>query len=142
MSRLMAKVLGHDLELYVYVYLDDVIIISKSLEEHLRCVAERLQRAGLTINLQKSKFCQTNIRYLGYVLSAEGLSTDVAKIQPVLDYPPPRTVKEVRRLLGLAGFYQNLFGAIPKSPHPSRICSRSIGQNLSGRKKPMMRCRN
>lgn len=109
MARLMSRVLGHDLEPYVYVYLDDIIIVSNSLEEHIRLieiVADRLQKAGLTINLQKSKFCQKKIRYLGYVLSEEGLSMDVSKIQPVLDYPVPKTVKDVRRLLGLAGFYQ------------------------------------
>lgn len=109
MARLMVKVLGHDLEPSVYVYLDDIIITSESLEEHLRLiriVGERLTRAGLTINIQKSKFCQTSIRYLGYVLTADGLSMDAAKIQPILDYPAPRNVKDVRRLIGLAGFYQ------------------------------------
>lgn len=109
MARLMSKVLGHDLEPFVYVYLDDIIIISMSFEHHcqlIKIVARRLQQAGLTINLQKSKFCQKRIRYLGYVLSEHGLSMDASKIQPVLDYAQPQTVKDVRRLLGLAGFYQ------------------------------------
>lgn len=109
MARLMVKVLGHDLEPFVYVYLDDIIITSESFEEHLRlirCVGDRLKQAGLTINILKSKFCQTSIRYLGYVLSEKGLSMDITKIQPILDYPVPRTVKDIRRLLGLAGFYQ------------------------------------
>ncbi|XP_055590950.1 uncharacterized protein LOC129743032 [Uranotaenia lowii] len=109
MQRCMSIVLGHDLEPWVYVYLDDIIILSNSFDEHvrlIRVVAERLTRAGLTINLEKSKFCKTHIRYLGYVLSEGGLSMDVSKIQPILDYPAPKSVKEVRRLLGLAGFYQ------------------------------------
>lgn len=109
MARLMTKVIGHDLAPWVYVYLDDIIILSNTFEDHLdriRIVADRLQKAGLTINLSKSKFCQTSIRYLGYVLSEDGLSMDVSKIQPVLDYPTPKTVKDIRRLLGLAGFYQ------------------------------------
>lgn len=109
MARLMSRVMGHDLEPHVYVYLDDIIILSNGFEEHLRLirvVAQRLSAAGLTINLLKSKFCQTKIRYLGYVLSEDGLSMDASKIKPILDYPVPKTVKEVRRLLGLAGFYQ------------------------------------
>lgn len=109
MARLMSRVLGHDLEPKVYVYLDDIIIVSDSLEEHLRLiriVADRLRAAGLTINLMKSKFCRTQIKYLGYILSEQGLSMDVGKIQPILDYPSPKTVKDIRRLLGLAGFYQ------------------------------------
>lgn len=67
MARLMTKVLGHDLEPYVYVYLDDIIITSLSFEHHcelIKKVAKRLRIAGLTINLQKSKFCQRKIRYL------------------------------------------------------------------------------
>lgn len=109
MARLMVKVLGHDLEPFVYVYLDDIILTSESLDEDLRLiriVGERLTKAGLTINILKSKFCKTSIRYLGYVLSEKGLSMDAAKIQPILDYATPRNVKDVRRLLGLAGFYQ------------------------------------
>lgn len=109
MARLMARIIGHDLEPWVYVYLDDIIIMSNSFEEHLRLiriVAERLLHAGLTINLGKSKFCQTKIKYLGYILSEQGLSMDASKIQPVLDYPTPKCVKDIRRLLGLAGFYQ------------------------------------
>lgn len=69
-------------------------------------MAKRLRTAGLTINVQKSKLCQREIRYLGYVLSEQGLSADASKIQPILDYPQPKTVKDVRRLLGLGGFYQ------------------------------------
>lgn len=109
MARLMTKVLGHDLEPFVYVYLDDIIITSLSFEHHcqlIKIVASRLQNAGLTINLQKSKFCQRKIQYLGYVLSDEGLSMDVSKIQPILDYAQPCSVKDVRRLLGLGAFYQ------------------------------------
>lgn len=109
MARLMAHVIGHDLEPRVYVYLDDIIIMSNSFEEHLELihkVAARLSHAGLTINLSKSHFCQKKITYLGYVLSEDGLTMDVSKIQPILDYPSPKSVKDIRRLLGLAGFYQ------------------------------------
>lgn len=70
MARLMVKVIGYDLEPWVYVYLDDIIILANTFDEHLeliRIVAGRLTRAGLTINLSKSKFCQTSIHDLGYV---------------------------------------------------------------------------
>lgn len=109
MARLMRKVLGSDLEPFVYVYLDDIVITSRSFEHHcqlIRIVAQRLKQAGLTINIQKSKFCQRQIRYLGYVLSEDGLSMDASKIQPIVNYAQPKTVKDIRRLLGLAGFYQ------------------------------------
>lgn len=124
MARLMVKVLGHDLEPYVHVYLDDIIITSDTLEDHLRLikiVGERLAKAGLTINILKSKFCQTSIRYLGYVLSEAGLSMDVAKIQPILDYSAPRTVKEVRLFLDWLVFTRNLSKTIRQLLYRLRI---------------------
>lgn len=108
-TKLMNKVLGIDLEPYVYVYLDDIIITSNSLKEHfrlLRLVAERLRQANLTISLEKSKFCQRRISYLGYTLSEQGLAIDSSKIQPILDYPIPKTPKEVRRFIGMVSFYK------------------------------------
>lgn len=108
-TKLMNKVLGIDLEPYVYVYLDDIIITSNSLKEHfrlLRLVAERLRKANLTISLEKSKFCQKTISYLGYTLSEQGLAVDSTKIQPILEYATPKTPKEVRRFVGMVSFYK------------------------------------
>lgn len=84
LCRLMNKVLKFDLQPRVFVYLDDVIITSQTLEEHfklLEIVANRLRSANLTISIEKSKFCQKSVRYLGYVLSEAGISTDSSKIE-------------------------------------------------------------
>lgn len=108
-TKLMNKVLGFDLEPYVYVYLDDIIITSNDIKEHfrlLRIVAERLRRANLTISLEKSKFCQKKISYLGYTLSELGLAIDSSKVQPILEYPVPRTPRDVRRFVGMVSFYK------------------------------------
>lgn len=108
-TKLMNRVLGFDLEPYVYVYLDDIIITSKTLQEHFRLleiVAERLRKAGLTISLEKSKFCQKQISYLGYTLSNQGLAIDSTKIQPILDYATPKTPKDIRRFIGMVSFYK------------------------------------
>lgn len=109
LCRLMNKVLKFDLQPRVFVYLDDVIITSQTLEEHfmlLEIVANRLRAANLTISIEKSKFCQKSVRYLGYILSEAGISTDSSKIEAILNYQTPKNVKDIRRLLGLAGFYQ------------------------------------
>lgn len=109
LTRLMTRVIGFDLSPKVWVYLDDIIITSDTLEEHfdlLQKVAERLRKANLTISVEKSKFCQKSVKYLGFILSETGISVDAAKIQPILDYPTPKCVKDIRRLLGIAGFYQ------------------------------------
>lgn len=108
-TKLMNKVLGFDLEPRVYVYLDDIIITSQTLAEHfslLRTIAERLKAANLTISLEKSRFCQRRISYLGYTLSEEGLAIDSTKVQAILDYPTPRTTKEIRRFIGMVSFYK------------------------------------
>lgn len=108
-TKLMNKVLGFDLEPHVYVYLDDIIITSRSLDEHfrlLRIVAERLIKANLSISLEKSKFCQKQISYLGYTLSEHGLAIDSTKVQAILDYPIPKSVKDVRRFIGMVSFYK------------------------------------
>lgn len=108
-TKLMNKVLGFDLEPQVHVYLDDIIITSKTLPEHfqlLRKVTERLKEANLSISLSKSRFCQKRISYLGYTISEEGLAIDSRKVQPILDYPTPRTPKEIRRFMGMVSFYK------------------------------------
>ncbi|XP_055590229.1 uncharacterized protein LOC129742362 [Uranotaenia lowii] len=109
LCRLMSRVLKFDLQPKVFVYLDDVIVTSGDFEEHLRLlkvVAQRLREANLTISIEKSKFCQKSVKYLGHILSEEGIAPDSAKIEPILNYPAPKNIKEIRRLLGLAGFYQ------------------------------------
>lgn len=109
MSRLMDRVIGFDLEPNVFCYLDDIVVASETFEDHtrlLRTVGERLRKAGLTISLDKSRFCRKRVTYLGYLLTDEGVSIDNSRISPILDYARPRNVKDIRRLLGLAGFYQ------------------------------------
>lgn len=109
MAKLMNLALGCDLQPYVWVYLDDIIIATKTLNHHIELikeVAKRLERAKLTISLAKSKFCRESVRYLGYIVSEKGISIDMEKVRPILDYQSPRTVKDIRRLLGLANFYQ------------------------------------
>lgn len=117
MTRLMNRAIGFDLEPKVFIYLDDIIIISETFEEHLHLlkeVAARLRKAGLTISVEKSRFCRKQVRYLGYLLTESGLSIESSKLEPILNYPRPKTVREVRRLMGLMGFYQKF---IPRYSH-------------------------
>lgn len=109
MCRLMDKVIGFDLQPHVFVYLDDIVVATETLEDHLRLlriVADRLKRAGLTVSLEKSRFCRKQVMYLGYLLTERGVSIDQSRIQPILNYVRPKSVKDIRRLMGLAGFYQ------------------------------------
>jgi alpha-acetolactate decarboxylase len=108
MARLMDKILG-DLEPFVFKYIDDIYIASMHFVDHLNLLAEvgrRLTSAGLTINIEKSEFCRKEIKYLGYVINKDGFKPDPEKIKAILNYPAPKTQKEVRRFLGMAGYYR------------------------------------
>lgn len=109
MCRLMDKVMGTDLRDSVFVYIDDLLIVSPNFESHivhLKTVAERLRRANLTINVAKSRFVMKEIRYLGYIVGNGQLKTDPIKVQAIVDFPTPKTVKQIRRFVGMTGWYQ------------------------------------
>lgn len=89
-QRLMEKTVGDMNLLQVLVYLDDLIVFGRSLEEHeerLLKVLDRLEEAGLKISLDKCQFCQPKVKYLGYIASAEGVSPDPLKIEAVTTWP-------------------------------------------------------
>lgn len=109
MCRLMVKVIPNELHENVFVYLDDLLIISATLKEHfglLRRVAGLLKNAGLTINVEKSSFVMSEIRYLGFIVGQDGLKTDPEKVVAFTNFPVPHNVKQTRRFLGMAGWYQ------------------------------------
>lgn len=106
---LIDKLFGPEFEPHVFAYLDDIIIVSETMEEHLywlEKVLKILKEANLTINPEKCKFCRSEVTYLGYVLNSEGLQVDPAKIAPVQNYPAPQTPRQVRRFIGMASWYR------------------------------------
>lgn len=108
-QRLIDKVLGVDLEPYVLVYLDDIIIISPGFDTHLEVlgkVFDRLAAAGLTLRRDKCKFCLPSLKYLGYVVDGKGLHVDTEKVDAIMKLKPPKNPTEIRRFLGMAGWYR------------------------------------
>lgn len=108
-QRLIDRVIGVDLENYVFVYLDDVIVCTPSFEKHyevLEKVLSRLSTAGLSLSREKCNFCKPELRYLGYVVNACGLNVDPEKVEAIVNIPTPRNVREVRRVVGLASWYR------------------------------------
>ncbi|XP_058448788.1 uncharacterized protein LOC131428762 [Malaya genurostris] len=110
LARLMDKVLGHGiLEPYVFVYLDDIVVVTETFAHHQQLLTEiacRLQAANLSINLEKSKFGVTEIPFLGYLLSTDGLRANPDKIRPIVEYERPNTITKLRRFLGMANYYR------------------------------------
>lgn len=100
---------GPEFEHKVFVFIDDIIIVSPTFEQHISLlvrVLEKLKRANLTINFEKSKFFRKKLKYLGYVVDAYGLHADPEKIEAIVNYPTPKNRKEVRRFLGTASWYR------------------------------------
>lgn len=120
-QRFVDNVLGADLEPNVFVYLDDIIVVTASFEKHVEVLAEILKRiraAKLTLNQEKCKFCRPELKYLGYVVSADGLRVDPEKIQAIVDIPVPRTQKEVRQFTGMASWYRRFISNFATRIHP------------------------
>ena len=90
------------------VYLDDVLVASRTLEEHevhVRQVLTLLQRNGLAINEKKCVWAQQQVRYLGQSVSAEGIAPLSQRIQDIIAAPRPTTKVEMQRYLGMVNFY-------------------------------------
>ena len=108
-QRLMEDCLG-DLNMnWCIVYLDDVIVFSKTPDEHLErleAVFQKLSVAGLKLKPSKCTFFKTEITYLGHLITSEGIATDSKKIEAVIKWPRPKTVHDVRSFLGFVGYYR------------------------------------
>ena len=104
-QRLMDAVLKNMVGTECWVFIDDVIIFSSTAEEHalrLENVLRRFDEANLQLHPGKCVFAQSQVTYLGHVLSERGISVSPEKVKAVREYPTPRNVKDVRSFLGLA----------------------------------------
>ncbi len=100
------------LDRWVILYIDDILIYSNILEEHIRyvrSVLKRLMQYQLYAKAEKCEFHQTITSFLGYVISQEGVAMDERKVKAVLEWPQPQTVKELQRFLGFSNFVQAIY---------------------------------
>jgi hypothetical protein len=95
---LMKSVIMEELDKFVMVFIDDILVFSKSRkehEEHLRIVLQQLRDHQLYAKFSKCEFWLTEVQILGHVVSSKGISVDLRKVQEVMDWKPPRTVHQV-----------------------------------------------
>jgi hypothetical protein len=99
----------NELDKFVVVFIDDILIYSKSEAEHakhLRIVLQRLRDHKLYAKFSKCEFWLASVKFLGHTISKDGISVDPSKVQEVMDWKPPKSVHQIRSFLGLAGYYR------------------------------------
>jgi hypothetical protein len=118
---LMKKVFMEYLDRFVVVFIDDIQVLSKTMEEHeehLRLVLEKLRSNQLYAQFSKCEFWLTEVAFLGHVISAGGVSVDPGKVKDVLNWMPPATISGIQSFLGLAGYYRRFIKDFSKIAKP------------------------
>lgn len=108
-QKLMDKVLAPYLRKFVLVYLDDIVIFSKTFQEHLehiQSIFEILRKSGLKIKTKKCEFAKKELVYLGHIISINGIRPNPKKTECVANFPTPNNSDQVRTFLGLSGYYR------------------------------------
>ena len=121
-QRMMNSLFKEELDDYVLVYLDDILVFSSTLEEHIahiRKALERLRTAKLYARLHKCAFFQRRVEYLGFDVSAEGIQPSQDKVKAIVEWPKPQSVRDVRGFLGLASFYRRFIKQFSLKARPS-----------------------
>lgn len=107
--RCLNGVLGPESREFTAVYVDDLLVFSKTPDEHLnhlRFIFEKLESEGVTVKLRKCQFMRKEVTFLGHVISSEGISLDPKRIEAIQGFPTPRNIRELRGFLGLVNYEQ------------------------------------
>lgn len=118
---LMNSVLGEYINKFVTVYLDDILIYSKTIEKHevhIKKVLDKLREHKLVAKQNKCEFYYSQIKFLGYVIGEGGIKTDPDKIESVKNWTIPKTPKEAMSFIGLTGFYRRFIKSYAKIAAP------------------------
>ena len=137
-QRLMESCLG-DLHLnWCIIYLDDIIIFSKDSDNHIKTlegVFEKLAQAGLKLKPSKCEFFKAKLKYLGHIVSLEGIATDPAKIETIQNWPVTKTVTDVCSFTGLTNYYHKFIKGYAKIACPSHELI--SGENAKRKHRPV-----
>jgi hypothetical protein len=119
--NLMNKVFMEELDNFVLVFIYDILVYSKSVEEHeqhLRVVLGKLRAHKLYAKFSKCEFWLEKISFLGHILTAEGVAVDPGKVETVSNWQQPTIVSEIRSFFGLVGYYRRFIEGFSKIARP------------------------
>ena len=117
-QRLMETVLART---SCMVYIDDILVVGKTFEDHLlnlRKVFDRLREAGLRLKPTKCHLAKHQVKYLGYIVSAQGIAADPKKVEAIKSFPVPANLKNLRSFLGLASYYRRFIPRFAVEANP------------------------
>jgi hypothetical protein len=118
---LMNGVFRDYLDKFVIVFLHDILVYSKSEEEHeqhLRMLLQVLREHQLYAKLSKCSFYQEQIHYLGHIISKDGIVVDPEKVEAIREWPAPKNVMEVESFMDLVGYYRRFIARFSRIAHP------------------------
>jgi hypothetical protein len=119
--NMMNKVFMEFLDKFFVVFIDDILIYSKSNEEHekhLRLIMEKLREHKLYAKFSICEFWLSEVAFLGHIVSKEGIAVDPSKVTAVTEWEPPKNVGEIRSFIGLAGYYRRFIKNFSKIATP------------------------
>ena len=108
---------------YAIVYLDDVLLLSRNFNEHMRhlqMVFDKFRQAKLRMNGKKCKFAVTQVKYLGHILSGSGVAVDPSKFDLITNWPTPKSAKQIKSFLGVANYYRRFVQSFAQRSAPLR----------------------
>lgn len=124
-QRVMDNVLRGLQNSICVVYLDDILVFSTSLQEHminLRKIFDRLRDSNFKVQMDKSEFLKHETPYLGHIITPQGVKPNPDKIAAILKYPIPRTTKQIKGFLGLIGYYRRFIPDFARLTKPLTAC--------------------
>ena len=127
------KILAEKLDIFVIVYLDDILIYIEDQErghvEVVRWVLDILRKNGLFANLKKCRFHKDEVRFLGYVVSSQGIRMEDERIEAVRNWPEPKSVRDIQVFIGFANFYRRFIRGFSRIATPLTSMLKTTGSS-------------
>jgi hypothetical protein len=125
------------LDVYVIVYMDDILVYSQNEEEHVehvKAVLARLRTHRLYVKLSKCEFHRPEVKFLGFVVGREGIRMDTDRIETIRDWPEPQSVKDIQMFLGFTGFFRRFVPSYSRVTAPlTEMLKKKAREAMSGR---------